>query len=172
MKYKKMTIEPKGRCVTLYDKLQVYENGALVMNGKVKNWHLTEVAPYPRVCLFIDNKSKIKAIKNLVYEAFSGDKLTRDYVVVNINGDILDCRYENLKKIPKSEWQIQQNIKTYGRNKVVISDATVSEICEKYAKRDMNSENPVSVRSLAKEYNLSLCMVQRILRGERKGNHL
>lgn len=52
------------------------------------------------VVLNINNKHVEKAIKRLVYEAFIGN-LTREDVVINIDGDIYNNSISNLKKVSR-----------------------------------------------------------------------
>lgn len=44
-------------------------------------------------------------VDKLVYETFTGDKLTEDDCIRHINGDNSDNRLENLQKIKKSEYK-------------------------------------------------------------------
>jgi len=52
--------------------------------------------------LWKDGKRKKVHLSRVVYSAFSGEELSKDDWIMMENGDTLDCRYENLVKVPKS----------------------------------------------------------------------
>lgn len=55
------------------------------------------------VSLNKNGKSCGKMLGRLVYEAFSGKKLTKDDVIIYLDGDKTNCEFSNLKAISRSE---------------------------------------------------------------------
>lgn len=55
------------------------------------------------VSLNKNGKSVGKMVGRLVYEAFTGRQLTKDDVVVYLDGDKTNCNFDNLKVISRSE---------------------------------------------------------------------
>lgn len=55
------------------------------------------------ISLCSNNKRQGKMLGRLVYETFSGQKLTKDDVIIYLDGDKTNCNFNNLKVISRSE---------------------------------------------------------------------
>ena len=91
-------LNEKWLCIKDFPKYQVSNLGRVknskgqIMKSKIENGMY-------RVCLKNNDKTSSKLVKRLVLEAFVG--INKDLNILNIDGDITNCRLDNLKYIEK-----------------------------------------------------------------------
>ncbi len=116
--------------------------------------------PYSHININYDGKSYKKLKAKLMYELFSGEEVSREYIIRFKDGDTKNCAFTNLYLESRKEF-VKKNPKI---NKKKFNADVEAEIRELYLDENgKKKEDAPSLRQLANIYNCSLTTIQKVL---------
>ena len=108
-----------------------------------------------------NNKKRVVhiSVARAIYSMFSGESISRDFVVLPKNGDYSDCSYENLKLMSLSEYMIIKGVNKGKGRKRKYSNETIDAITNHYyhVSRDLDE--------ICEKFNCSKTAIHLMIKG-------
>lgn len=152
----KKTAEVEKR---VYFGYMFYEDGRIISpEGRLLQGYFFTY-PYSHVNINHDGKSEKKLKAKLMYELFSGEKVSRKFIVRFRDGDPKNCAFENLYLESRKDFAKDGSVRLKK-----FDDKTIQEIKGKYyTKEHKKKKKAPSLRELCFLYSCSLSTIQKIL---------
>lgn len=136
-----------------------YRNGKIVSpdGREVNGYYFTY--PYSHININHDGKSEKKLKAKLMYELFSGEKVSRKFIVRFKDSDPKNCAFDNLYLESRKEFAKGKNNK-----EKKFDEKTIKEINDiYYTKERKKRAKAPSLRELCFMYSCSLATIQKAL---------
>ena len=137
-----------------------YRDGKIISpdGNELVGYHFTY--PYSHININHDGKTEKKLKAKLVYELFSGEKVSRKFIIRFRDNNSKNCAFDNLYLESRSDFfKAHPNGKTRK-----FSESTRKEIRNTYyTEANKKRANAPSLRELSVMYSCSLSTIQKIL---------
>jgi hypothetical protein len=103
--------EIKWKWLNEEQKYKVYEDGTVYseISNNFLNIYITKNAKYRFISLKVSNKTKQFTLPKLIYNTFSATPSSVNSIIINIDGNLDNNKFSNLKIIPRHEYKLKKN---------------------------------------------------------------